>query len=91
MCGVCGAWSTFDVDTAMPDRASSNRVLTGDCEVDCVNGCAYPGQFSECSLGDGTTHEGWEGCCGRFHVHRTADVGQLCECGMLIHYVPVAK
>jgi hypothetical protein len=34
--------------------ATSSRAakeLTGDCEIDCVDGCAYPGQFSECSLG----------------------------------------
>jgi hypothetical protein len=23
-------------------------VLTGDCSIDCLEGCAYPGQFSEC-------------------------------------------
>lgn len=25
--------------------------LTGDCSVDCLNGCAYPGEFSECGNG----------------------------------------
>jgi SAM-dependent methyltransferase len=25
------------------------RKPTGDCSVDCLEGCAYPGQFSECS------------------------------------------
>lgn len=37
-------------------RATRNRAakLTGDCETDCVDGCAYPGQFSECELGDAT-------------------------------------
>ena len=23
--------------------------LTGDCSIDCLNACAYPGQFSECA------------------------------------------
>lgn len=23
--------------------------LTGDCSVDCLSGCAYPGEFSECA------------------------------------------
>ena len=31
--------------------------LTGDCETDCVDGCAYPGQFSECSLGAKTSKD----------------------------------
>lgn len=35
----------------MTDDATRSRVLTGDCETDCVDGCAYPGRFSECSLG----------------------------------------
>jgi hypothetical protein len=26
-------------------------VVTGDCEVDCLERCAHPGQFSECELG----------------------------------------
>jgi hypothetical protein len=25
------------------------RPLTGDCSEDCLDRCAYPGQFSECS------------------------------------------
>lgn len=25
--------------------------LTGDCEIDCQTACAYPGRFSECSIG----------------------------------------
>lgn len=25
------------------------QVLTGDCSIDCLEACAYPGQFSECS------------------------------------------
>lgn len=25
--------------------------LTGNCEVDCQEACAYPGRFSECDLG----------------------------------------
>lgn len=36
VCPTCGATAT---------RA------TGNCEDDCINGCAYPGQFSECTLG----------------------------------------
>ena len=24
--------------------------LTGDCGVDCLTGCRYPGQFSECDV-----------------------------------------
>jgi hypothetical protein len=29
----------------------TGRFLSGDCERDCQEACAYPGQFSEC--GDG--------------------------------------
>ena len=29
---------------------TANR-LTGDCEIDCQTACAYPGRFSECSIG----------------------------------------
>ncbi len=34
--------------------------LTGDCEKDCQERCAYPGRFSECStpeIGDLSDHE----------------------------------
>lgn len=33
-------------------------------------------------------HEGWEGRCFNGHVHRTADVGQECECGSEIEFSP---
>lgn len=34
---------------AMPDRADLEGLpLTGDCSIDCLEQCAYPGQFSEC-------------------------------------------
>jgi len=26
------------------------RTLTGDCEQDCQDFCAYPGKFSECAM-----------------------------------------
>lgn len=42
-CGTCGATAT---------RA------TGYCEDDCTNGCAYPGQFSECAIGATDTEGG---------------------------------
>lgn len=37
-------WPTFDAD--------GRRIrddLKGDCSVDCLERCAYPGQFTECS------------------------------------------
>ncbi|HEY7822144.1 MAG TPA: hypothetical protein VIG24_04900 [Acidimicrobiia bacterium] len=33
------------------DALASGEELTGDCEIDCQDGCAYPGQFTECELG----------------------------------------
>lgn len=32
--------------------SDSTAMLTGDCEVDCQDTCAYPGEFSECELGN---------------------------------------
>ena len=29
---------------------STRRRLSGDCEQDCQIECAYPGQFSECTI-----------------------------------------
>ncbi len=34
-----------------PDGRPDDSVLTGDCETDCADGCAYPGRFAECTLG----------------------------------------
>ena len=36
---------------ALP-RGPDGRWLSGDCEKDCQKRCAYPGQFSECDLGN---------------------------------------
>lgn len=33
------------------------RHLTGDCELDCQQACAYPGKFSECDQGSLQPHD----------------------------------
>jgi len=39
------------VQAAEVDHSPENTAtLTGDCEIDCQERCAYPGQFSECSM-----------------------------------------
>jgi hypothetical protein len=35
-----------------PPAPEPEPELTGDCSVDCLERCAYPGQFSECDPGD---------------------------------------
>lgn len=34
-------------------KRDRRRKLTGNCEDDCQERCAYPGQFSECDIGFG--------------------------------------
>ncbi len=33
-----------------PTHGIARPTLTGDCEQDCQQQCAYPGQFSECDI-----------------------------------------
>jgi hypothetical protein len=56
-CKACGRrWDSCDVCDRCIEEADAEEAeaeedgLTGDCSIDCLERCAYPGQFSECEL-----------------------------------------
>lgn len=58
---VCAKCATYQHDVSYHDDDPTPEItatLTGDCEIDCQERCAYPGQFSECSMPENTAGPG---------------------------------